>query len=142
MRTGVVFSPAAAYLATGVTAEELGPPVEPESLVRLELPEPEIGETHVRATVLYVDLYGNVQLNLSRSDIERAGIVPGTQVELDLGVDRYYATAARAFADARAGDIILYEDAYENIAIAITDGNAAEMFSISPGQELTIHLVE
>ena len=133
-----VFAPAAAHLSNGVAPEELGPAVDPPSLVRLELPKPEIGEARIRATVLYVDRYGNVQLNLSRADVERAGIMPGTRLELDLGADRYYATAARAFADARAGDIILYENAYENIAVAITDGNAAEMFSIRPGQELTI----
>ena len=133
-----VFAPAAAHLSKGLAPEELGPSVEPPSLIRLELPKPEVGEARIRATVLYIDRFGNVQLNLSRADVERAGIVPGTRLELDLGVDRYYATAARAFADARAGDIILYEDAYENIAVAITDGNAAEMFSIRPGQELTI----
>jgi S-adenosylmethionine hydrolase len=133
-----VFAPAAAHLAAGVAPEELGPAVEPQSLVRLELPKPEVGEARIRATVLYIDRFGNVQLNLSSADVEQAGIVPGTHLELDLDVDRYYATAARTFADARAGDIILYEDAYENIAVAITDGNAAEMFSIRPGQELTI----
>ncbi len=135
-----VFAPVAAHLAAGIAPEELGPRVEPASVVRLELPEPEIGDAVIRATVLYVDRYGNVQLNLARSDVERAGVVPGHRVELDLGFERYYATAARTFADARAGDIILYEDAYENIAIAITDGNAAEMFSIRPGQALTIRL--
>ena len=137
-----VFAPVAAHLAGGIAPEELGPRVEPASLVRLELPAPEIGEAAIRATVLYVDRYGNVQLNLARGDVERAGVVPGRRVELDLGFERYYATAARTFADARAGDIILYEDAYENIAVAITDGNAAEMFSIRPGQMLTIRLVD
>jgi S-adenosylmethionine hydrolase len=135
-----VFAPAAAHLAKGVDPAELGPEVEPGSLVRLELPKPEVGEAMIRATVLYIDRFGNVQLNLSRRDVESAGIVPGRRVELDLGFERYYATAARAFSDARAGDIILYEDAYENIAVAITDGNAAEMFSITPGQELSIRL--
>jgi len=133
-----VFSPAAAHLANGVEPGELGPELETGTLVRLELPAPEIGDSAIRATVLYVDRYGNVQLNLSRADVERAGIVPGTSLELDLGFERYYATAARTFADARPGDIILYEDAYENIAVAITGGDAAEMFTIRPGQELTI----
>jgi S-adenosyl-L-methionine hydrolase (adenosine-forming) len=137
-----VFAPAAAHLAVGVDPAGLGPAVEPGSLVRLELPEPDIGGSRIGATVLYVDRYGNVQLNLSRADVERAGIVPGRRIELDLGVDRYYATAARAFADARPGDIILYEDAYENIAVAITGGNAAEMFAIRTGQRLTIHLAD
>jgi len=136
-----VFAPAAAHLSNGVAPEELGPAVEPPSLIRLELPKPEVGEARIRATVLYIDRFGNVQLNLSRADVERAGIVPGTRLELDLGVDRYYATAASAFADARAGDIILYEDAYQNIAVAITDGNAAEMFSIRPGQELSVRVL-
>jgi S-adenosylmethionine hydrolase len=136
-----VFAPAAAHLSIGLDPPELGPEVEPASLVRLELPEPEIGAATIRATVLYVDRFGNVQLNLSRRDVESAGIVPGRRVELDLGFDRYYATAARAFSDARAGDIILYEDAYENIAVAITDGSAGEMFSVRPGQRLTIHAV-
>ena len=119
----------------------LGPALDPSTLVRLALPEPSVDGPRIGATVLYVDRYGNVQLNLSRADVERAGIVAGTRVELDLGVDRYYATAARTFADARAGDIILYEDAYENIAVAITGGNAGEMFMIRPGQELAISLV-
>jgi S-adenosylmethionine hydrolase len=134
-----VFSPAAAHLSAGLDPAELGPAVQPESLVRLELPVPEIGAATIRATVLYVDRFGNVQLNLTRPEIESAGIVPGRRLELDLGFEKYFATAARAFADARAGDIILYEDAYENIAVAITDGSAAEMFSISPGDALTIH---
>jgi S-adenosylmethionine hydrolase len=136
-----VFAPAAAHLATGVAPEELGPAVDPQSLVRLELPKPEVGEARIRATVLYIDRFGNVQLNLSRADVEHAGIGPGAKLELDLGVDRYYATAASAFADARAGDIILYEDAYQNIAVAITDGNAAEMFSIRPGRQLSIRVL-
>ena len=137
-----VFSPAAAHLAVGLDPAELGPAVEPDSLVRLELPEPEVGSARIGATVLYVDRYGNVQLNLSRVDLERAGVVPGRRVELDLGVDRYYATAARAFSDARPGDIILYEDSYENIAVAITDGNAAEMFGLRAGQRLTIRFAD
>ena len=137
-----VFAPAAAHVADGVDPGELGEPLEPSSLVRLELPEPQIHGSRIVATVLYVDRYGNVQLNASRADVERAGIVAGRRVELDAGGDRYYATAASAFADARPGDIILYEDAYENIAVAITDGNAAEMFSIRAGQRLTIDLVD
>jgi S-adenosylmethionine hydrolase len=136
-----VFSPAAAHVAVGVDPDELGPPVEPRSLVRLELPVPEIAGSRIIATVLYVDRYGNVQLNLHRADVEQVGIVPGKRVELDLGMDRYYATAARAFGDARAGDIILYEDSYQNIAVAITDGNAAEMFVLRAGQRLAIDLV-
>ena len=66
--------------------------------------------------------------------------MPGTRVELQVGHERYYAVAARTFADARPGDIILYEDAYRNISIAINGGNAAAMFGITEGQDIRIHL--
>ena len=70
----------------------------------------------------YVDRYGNVQLNLTRDHLEGAGIVPGSKVELEVGWDRVYAVAARTFADARPGDLVVYEDAYRNIALAISRG--------------------
>src|SRR5206468_10516422 len=35
-----LFSPAAAHLSLGVPLAELGPPVDPEELVRLDLPDP------------------------------------------------------------------------------------------------------
>jgi len=137
-----IFSPAAAHLARGVDIAELGPGVEPDSLARLEVPRPEVGERRIRACCLYVDRFGNMQLNLTRSDLQRLGAEPGTQVELELAYDRYYAVAARTFTDARDGEIILYEDAYENIAIAISGGSAAETFSARPGVDVRITLVD
>jgi S-adenosylmethionine hydrolase len=135
-----LFSPAAAHLALGVPLAELGPPIDPDALARLDLPQPEIGATRIHCTVLSIDRFGNVQLNLDRSDLENAGLVPGTRVELLIGAERYYAVAARTFADARPGDIILYEDSYRNVSVAISGGNAARMFWISEGQDLRIHL--
>jgi S-adenosylmethionine hydrolase len=50
---------------------------------------------------------------------------------------------ARTFADARDGEIIVYEDAYENIAIAISGGSAAgTFFSAQPGVDVRIRLAD
>ena len=136
-----LFAPAAAHLARGVPIGELGPPIDPDALVRLELPEPELAEGVVHATMLYVDSFGNIALNLTRDDLERVGVVPGTRVELDLSGERYYAVAARTFADARPGDVILYEDSYRNMSIAISNGNAAAMLHALIGRPLSIRIV-
>jgi S-adenosylmethionine hydrolase len=135
-----LFSPAAAHLALGVEPAKLGPPVDPGALARIEVPTAELGSNRIRATVLYVDRFGNVQLNLTREHLEESGVEPGARVELELPLERYYAVAARTFADAPPGEILLYEDAYRNIALAINGGNAAEMFAAEPGQEVRIHL--
>jgi len=137
-----IFAPAAAHLANGLALEELGPPLAPDALVRLDLPRPQLGQSRIVATILYVDSFGNIALNLTRDDLTQIGIAPGTQVELDLAGERVYAIAARTFADARAGDIILYEDSYGNMSIAISGGDAAQMLHARAGQPLRIGAIE
>jgi hypothetical protein len=136
-----VFAPAAAHLAGEVDLEALGPALAPNKLVRLELPAPEVGTRRIRATVVYLDRFGNVQLNLTSAELESIGVEPGAQVEVAVGFERYFAVPARTFAEVRRGDIVLYEDAYQNISLAINRGNAAEMFGVTLGQSLELTVV-
>jgi S-adenosylmethionine hydrolase len=133
-----VFSPAAAFLAGGLAPAELGPALDPDALERLDVPVPGISAGEIVAHVLIVDRFGNVQLNLMASDLEQVGIVPGTRIELEIGLERYYAVAARTFADVARGDIVLYEDSYRNISIAINVGDAASVISARPGDRVRI----
>jgi S-adenosyl-L-methionine hydrolase (adenosine-forming) len=133
-----VFSPAGAHLATGVELREFGPALDPAGLARLELPVAQIGTARIRASALYIDRFGNIQLNLTSKDLEKVGIVPGAKVEVEVRFERYFAVAARTFAEVRTGDIVLYEDSYRNIALAINQGNAAGMFSLRVGQEVRL----
>ena len=52
--------------------------------------------------------------------------------------ERWFAVAARTFGDARAGELILYEDSYRNVAVAVARGSAAELLGVEEGSELTI----
>ena len=67
--------------------------------------------------------------------------MPGSRVELELSGERYFAVVARTFADARAGDVILFEDSYRNMSIAISNGNAAAMLHAVVGSPLSIRPV-
>jgi S-adenosyl-L-methionine hydrolase (adenosine-forming) len=135
-----LFSPAAAHLSLGVALGELGPPVDPEALVRLDLPEPEVGQSRIRATVLGVDRFGNIALNLSREHLDAVAIVPGMRVELAARGNRYYAVAARTFADAPTGELILYEDSYRSVAIAVSRGSAAALLGVDEGAEIVLQI--
>jgi len=135
-----LFSPAAAHLSLGVPLAELGPPIDPDELVRVDLPEPEVSPSSIRANVLAVDRFGNVALNLTRDHLERASIVPGTRVEIVARDQRYFAVAARTFGDAGVGEIILYEDSYRNVAVAVSRGSAAELLGVDEGSDLSINV--
>ena len=114
--------------------------MDPDGLVRLDLPEPAVSDGAIRATLLYVDSFGNIALNLDRDDVESLGIFSGARVELELSGERYYAVMARTFADARPGDVILYEDSYKKMSLAISRGSAARMLHATPGQSIRISL--
>ena len=133
-----LFSPAAAHLASGVRIGDLGPPLDPDALVRIDVPELVVEDGILNATSLYVDAFGNIALNLTRDDVDALGLAIGSRLEIEHAGERYYAVLARTFADARPGDVILYEDSYKNMALAISRGSAARMLHAGPGQEIRI----
>jgi S-adenosylmethionine hydrolase len=123
-----------------VALEELGPPVGPDELVQLEVPQPEVGHNRIRAVALTVDRFGNVGLNLRRDHLEPAELAAGTRLELTCRGERFYATFARTFGDAPRGSLILYEDSYGNLALAVSRGSAAQLLRVEEGGEIVLDL--
>jgi S-adenosylmethionine hydrolase len=136
-----VFAPVAAHLAAGVHFEDLGDEADPATLIRIELPAAVRTEGELRATVVDRDRFGNLELNVTRADVEAIGLAPGVQVELRLELNAYYALVAETYADATRGELILYEDSYGAFAIAINGGNAAALLEAGAGDEVSIRIV-
>jgi S-adenosylmethionine hydrolase len=133
-----IFAPAAAHVANGVPAAGLGPEVDPATLIRVSVPEPDVGTSQVSATVLVIDRFGNVALNMRREHLDAIGLTDGDRVEVRLTLDRYYAIVARTFADAAPGELILYEDSYGLATLAISRGSAERLTGVAVGDELRI----
>jgi S-adenosylmethionine hydrolase len=133
-----VFAPAAAHLAAGVAIEELGPPIAPSDLVRVSVPDPRVGKSQISANVVGVDRFGNVATNMRNDHVTSLGVAHGERVEVRLTFERYYAVVADTFADAAPGELILYEDSYGLVTLAISNGNAARLTRLSVGDELRI----
>jgi S-adenosylmethionine hydrolase len=133
-----IFSPAAAHLAAGVAIGELGPVIDPSDLVRVVVPDPRVGKSQISATVVGVDRFGNVATNMRTDHVESLGLARGDRVEVRLTFERYYAVLADTFADAAPGELILYEDSYGLVTLAISNGNAARLTGVGVGDELRI----
>ena len=133
-----IFSPAAAHLAAGVSIDELGPAIDPSELVRVAVPDPSVGKSQISATVVGVDRFGNVATNMRTDHVARLGVARGDRVEVRLTFERYYAVLADTFADAATGELILYEDSYGLVTLAISNGNAARLTGVGVGDELRV----
>jgi S-adenosylmethionine hydrolase len=131
-----VFAPAAAHLARGVPLMELGPAVPVETLARLDVPRPRVSPSEIVATVLDVDRFGNVQLNVTRDELEEAGI--GRALEVAVAGRRQAAVRARTFADVAPGETVVYEDAYRSVAIAVNGASAAQELAARIGTEVAL----
>ena len=135
-----IFAPVAAHLAAGAPFDDLGEEIGPDDLVRIGLPEPEVGSDKLVGNVLTVDRFGNLALNVTREHLNELSLLPGDWVELQFALDPYYAQVAETYADAKSGELILYEDSYGAMAIAVRDGNAGRLTGAGPGDRVRIRV--
>jgi len=131
-----LFAPVAARLAMGEALADAGTPLDPDDLVRIELPRPEPGRAgRLTAHATVIDGFGNVQLDARPGDLESARL--GREVAI--GSDGRSARYLRTFADAEPGDLLLYEDAAGMLALAVNGGDAAtELGGIAPGDDVVL----
>jgi S-adenosylmethionine hydrolase len=134
-----IFAPVSAHLAVGAPLPTAGDPIDPAELIRLEFQSPGHEDGAVVAHVRYVDRFGNLQLDAGHDDLTGSGLRLGrpTELELEAGV-RHRVHYARTFADADAGELLLYEDAQRRLAVAVSHGDAAARLGLGVGDELRI----
>jgi len=133
-----VFAPAAAHLAAGVDPAELGPELDPDGLVRLERPAARVDGDRALASVVAVDHFGNLALDLRRQHLEAAGVAVGDTVAVRAGGRNHRATVAETFASVAAGELLLHEDSFGWLALAVNHGRAADRLGAGPGDPVEI----
>jgi S-adenosyl-L-methionine hydrolase (adenosine-forming) len=133
-----IFSPVAAHLARGAELADAGDQLDQDELQIVRLPEPRVEDGTLVGHALVVDRFGNVALNVDHDDMAGTGITLGGTVEIEAGGELYLATYAQTFADVRPGELLIYEDAYRTLAVAINRGDAAATFALRPDAEVRL----
>ncbi len=130
-----VFAPAAAHLCNGTDLSELGEPVDPITLRPGILPLSSMEEGAVKAEVLWVDRFGNVQLNVGPDEIA----VLGQPIRVRSG-DSGARTArlAHTYGDLRPGELGLIIDSYGLVSVALDRASAAAQLRVGPGDAVSL----
>ncbi len=137
-----VFGPAAAHVCNGVDLLELGPEVDPVLLLPGTVPLSRLEDDELITEVLWVDRFGNAQLNIGPDDLPPTW-GPLFQLRLGVPTDPAGVTVRRAvrgshFAELTGGAVGLVLDSYGMLAIAIDQRSAADELGLAAGDQVVV----
>ena len=130
-----VFAPVVAHLCNGVDLSEVGGTIDPLTLRPGVVPLPRDEDGKLVAEVLWVDTFGNAQLNVGPEEVE----VMGDRVTLRWG-EAQVRTAVRAhtYSDLKTGQVGLVVDSYGMVSVALDRRSAADELRLRPGTAVTL----
>jgi S-adenosylmethionine hydrolase len=130
-----VFAPVAAHLCLGVPMTDLGSPIDPVRLLPGVLPVSEVQDDGtIQAEVLWIDRFGNVQLNV---DPDQLAGWPGA-VGVSGGAHERVATRVDTFAEIPPTGIGLLVDSYGLLALAADRGSAATELGLGEADRVVL----
>ena len=136
-----IFGPAAAHIASGVDLSELGDEVEVSSLIPGLMPITSKENDGLHAEVLWVDQYGNAQINLDPTELEiKENEINHFEIKT-AGLSRI-AKKVETFEELGGGELGLTIDSYGLVALVIGRGSAAEEMKINTGNQVIISSAE
>ncbi len=137
-----VFAPAAAHICNGGDLGDLGPDIDPGALLPGTVPLPRQEGAALVTEVLWVDRFGNAQLNVGPDELPADW---GDHLQLQVGAPtdpsgtlRRRAERAASFAELAAGSIGLVLDSYGMLAVAMDQRSAADELGLAAGDQVTI----
>jgi S-adenosylmethionine hydrolase len=98
------------------------------------VPIPREEDGAIEGEVLWVDRYGNAQLNVGPEDIEAMG----DRVSLVWGDQVRTAQRATAYGELKPGQVGLVLDSYGLLSIALDRASAADQLKLHPGTGVTL----
>jgi S-adenosylmethionine hydrolase len=129
-----LFAPVAAALAAGAPLGDAGDPIDADEIIRLDMPLAIFEDGELFTHAVSFDRFGNIMLDVEHAELTDAGLKLGRPVQVN-GHRGVYATT---FADVAPGELILYEDAYRTLSLAVNRGSARDLLGIERDDELRI----
>jgi S-adenosylmethionine hydrolase len=133
-----IFGSVTGHLCAGVDLMELGEAIDPVTMTPGMLPISREEDGALVAEVLWVDTYGNVQLNIDADELDPLGD-PVSIAFLD---KTRVVRRAGAYAEVRPGDIGIVMDAYGLASLCADRSSAADALKLRPGDSVTLRPVD
>ncbi|MEZ5135014.1 MAG: SAM-dependent chlorinase/fluorinase [Acidimicrobiales bacterium] len=130
-----VFAPAAGYLCAGVPLRQLGTEIDPAVLMPAMVPIPRREDDALVCEVLWVDTYGNAQLNLDPSELPDGEVLIVATAERSRRARR-----VDAYVELGPGELGLVTDSYGLVSLAMDQRSAAAELGVGEAAEVTVRV--
>ncbi|MDE0801726.1 MAG: SAM-dependent chlorinase/fluorinase [Acidimicrobiales bacterium] len=137
-----IFAPVAGALCMGADIADLGEIVDPNSLTPGILPVAREEDGDLVAEVMWVDHFGNCQLNLDPDDLEGWGDVVQVQVGTDPTADWRQLRRVETFSQIADGQIGLIIDSYGVLTVAVDRRSAETELGARSGSEIRLRRLD
>ncbi len=135
-----IFAFAAGKIAEGAKPDEAGP--ELDSIVDLNIPDPEYSKNTVTCRALYVDSFGNVITNISEASLEKFGFRHGMRVRIisERTGEQNDALTTMSYSNIPEHQFGLLLGSLGYLEVALKEASAAALLHLKPLDGLTIRL--
>ncbi|MBE9224403.1 SAM-dependent chlorinase/fluorinase [Phormidium sp. LEGE 05292] len=127
-----IFAAVGAHLASGVSLEELGTVINPESLVKLAIAECREKEGIVEGCIQYIDRFGNLITNIP------GNLVIGKTWNVEIA--EVSIPGKKIYSDSPIGSLIALVGSHGWVEIAVNNGNAQSKLQLNYGDGVKILL--
>ena len=136
-----VFAPAAAHLCNGVPLEAIGEEIDTATLFPGVMAITRVEDGALVAEVLWVDRYGNAQLNVDPDELDALDVDSDGHFEVLVDSGRRTARRVGSFDEIAPGAVALVVDSYGLISLAARQASAATDLGIDAGHGVTLRPV-
>ena len=125
-----IFAPVGAYLASGVALVDLGEVIDPQTLVKLDIPSYTQTEFGVTGAIQYIDHFGNLITT-----------IPGEWVQesaWSVQVGQVTIAGSRTYGDRPVGTLTALVGSHSWVEIAINGGSAKQSLQVQVGDPIQV----
>jgi len=125
-----LFARMAANLADGLRPDTVGAVV--NELVRLDIPSVGVSDEGMTCTILHVDSFGNVILNLGEKEFLRLGLHDDRRLEVKTMHGRSSASMARTYSEIRRDELGIILGSQGYVELVMRESSASARLGLKP----------
>jgi S-adenosyl-L-methionine hydrolase (adenosine-forming) len=131
-----LFAPAAAWIASGITASKMGPRI--LKPFRLKLPEATLQNNYIKGEIIYIDRFGNATTNIS-AELMSETFTSSDTIELKIGKNKIDQLVTGYF-QVNPGQTGAILNSWDQVEIFCRDYSAEKNLKLKTGQSVTLKL--